>query len=152
MTNQSIKQRIQEDMKSAMRSHDKERLATIRFILAAIKQKEVDERIELDGKQIISVIEKLIKQHQDAIAQYQTAQRQDLVQKEQAELEILQTYMPAPLSDAEVDKIIQATITKTNATSMRDMGSVMNELKESLQGRTDMSNVSKKVKAILASS
>jgi len=151
MTDQSIRQRLQEDMKAAMRNQEKERLATLRFALAAIKQREVDERITLDDTQILAVLDKQIKQHQDSITQYQAAGRDDLAQKEAAELAILKTYMPAPLSDEEIDQIIQDAIKTTEATSMRDMGKVMNTIKGTLQGRADMSKVSQKIKAILAS-
>ena len=145
----ALKQRITEDMKSAMRAADKRRLGTIRLLLAAIKQREVDERIALDDAQVIAVIEKMIKQRRDSISQYQAAGRQELVDQEVYEIEVLQTYMPAALSEAEVDALIEAAITSSGAVSAKDMGKVIAALKAQVQGRADMGKVSAKVKAKL---
>ena len=137
-------------MKSAMRAKETLRLGTIRLLLAAIKQREVDERIELDDTAVTVIIEKLIKQRRDSIAQYQTAGRMDLVNAEQAELAILQAYMPAQLSAAEVDEAVATAITESGASSAKDMGKVMGLLKSRLAGRTDMGQVSALIKAKLA--
>ncbi len=145
----ALKQRITEDMKSAMRAADKRRLGTIRLLLAAIKQREVDERIALDDAQVIAVMEKMIKQRRDSISQYQAAGRQELADQEVYEIEILQTYMPAALSEAEVDTLIEAAIASTGAVSAKDMGKVMATLKPQLQGRADMGQVGAKIKAKL---
>ena len=149
MTAASLKQRINEDMKSAMRAKETLRLGTIRLLLAAIKQREVDERIELDDAAISSIIEKLIKQRRDSISQFQTAGRQDLVDGEQAELAILQSYLPEPLPPAEVDAAVTAAIAESGATSVKDMGKVMVLLKTRLAGRADMGQVSALIKAKL---
>lgn len=145
----SLKAKIQNDMKEAMRARDKSRLAVIRFLLAAIKQREIDERITLNDAQIITVIEKQIKQRRDSIAQYEAANRTELAEKEKFELGILQTYMPEPLSEDDLDKLIQTTITETQATSMRDMSKVMGNLKTKIEGRADMGLVSAKIKQLL---
>ena len=137
-------------MKSAMRAKETLRLGTIRLLLAAIKQREVDERIELDDTAVTVIIEKLIKQRRDSIAQYQTAGRMDLVNAEQAELAILQAYMPAQLAAAEVDAAVATAITESGATSAKDMGKVMGLLKSRLAGRADMGQVSALIKAKLA--
>ena len=133
-----------------MRAKETLRLGTIRLLLAAIKQREVDERIELDDTAVTVIIEKLIKQRRDSIAQYQTAGRMDLVNAEQAELAILQAYMPAQLSAAEVDEAVATAITESGASSAKDMGKVMGLLKSRLAGRTDMGQVSALIKAKLA--
>ena len=146
----SLKERITEDMKSAMRAKDTLRLGTIRLLLAAIKQREVDERIELDDAAISGIIEKLIKQRRDSISQFQTAGRQDLVDAEQAELAILQAYLPEPLSPAEVDAAVAAAVAESGAASVKDMGKVMGLLKTRLAGRADMGQVSALIKAKLA--
>jgi len=149
-TPEALKTRITEDMKTAMRARDKERLGTIRLIQAAIKQKEVDERIELDDSQVLAVLDKMVKQRRDSIEQFSKAGRQDLADKETAELAIIQEYMPAALSEAEVLAIIDEVISATGAASPRDMGKVMGALKPRLQGRADMGSVSGLVKSRLS--
>ncbi|MBT9538760.1 GatB/YqeY domain-containing protein [Thiobacillus sp.] len=151
----SLKLRITDDMKTAMRAKDTARLGTIRLLLAAIKQREVDERIELDdaalGDPIIgSIVEKLIKQRKDSISQFQTAGRDDLVAAEQAELVVLQAYLPEQLSTTEVEAAVAAAIAESGAASAKDMGKVMGLLKSRLAGRADMGQVSALIKARLA--
>lgn len=146
-----LKSRIQDDMKTAMRAQDKERLAAIRLILAAIKQREVDERIELDDMQVIAALERMLKQRRESIAQFESAGRADLVAKEAFELAVIQSYMPAALADAEIDELIAQAIAASGAQSMRDMGKVMAQLKDRIQGRADMAAVSARVKARLSS-
>lgn len=146
----SLKARVTEDMKAAMRARETERLGTIRLLLAAIKQREVDERIELDDAAVQAVIEKLIKQRKDSISQFTQAGRTDLADKESAEIDVLKVYMPAALSDAEVAAEVQAAVTETGATGPQDMGKVMAVLKAKLAGRADMTAVSGLVKAALA--
>ena len=146
----SLKDRIQEDMKSSMRSGDKERLATIRMIMAAIKQREVDERITLDDAQILSVLDKMGKQRRESIAQFQAGNRQDLAEKESAELKIIGAYLPTQLSDAEIDALIAEAISQTGASSVKDMGKVMNVIKSKAQGRADMAAVGARIKARLS--
>ena len=146
----SLKARIQEDVKAAMRAGEKERLATLRLISAAIKQREVDERIELDDVQTLAVIEKMVKQRRESIVQFEAGNRADLVAKENAELVILQAYLPTQLSETEVDALITAAIAATGAASIKDMGKVVGILKPKLQGRADMGKVSALVKAQLA--
>ena len=146
----SLKERITEDMKNAMRSGDKERLATIRLILAAIKQREVDERITLDDSQVLSAVEKMIKQRKEAIAQFQAGGRADLVAKESAEIAVLQTYLPEQLSDAELDALIAEAIASTGAASIKDMGKVMGVVKSKAQGRADMAVVGTRIKQKLS--
>jgi uncharacterized protein len=145
----TLKERITEDMKSAMRSGEKDRLAAIRMILAGIKQREVDERITLDDSQVFAVLEKMVKQRKEAIAQFQAGGRDDLVAKESAELVLLQNYLPAQLSDGEIDGLIAQAIAATGATSIKDMGKVMGAVKAAAQGRADMSAVSARIKARL---
>jgi uncharacterized protein YqeY len=145
----SLKERILEDVKSAMRSGEKERLAILRLITAAIKQREVDERITLDDVQVLSVIEKMIKQRKESIVQFEAGGRADLVAKEQAELTTLVAYQPTQLSDAEVDGLIAAAIAATGATSIKDMGKVVANVKAAAAGRADMAAVSARVKAKL---
>ena len=147
----SLKERVTEDMKSAMRSGDKERLATIRLILAAIKQKEVDERIALDDAQVLGVIEKMVKQRKESVVQFEAGGRADLVAKENAELAVLTGYQPTQLSADEVDELIAQAITATGATSMKDMGKVVAQVKTAAAGRADMGAVSARVKAKLGS-
>jgi uncharacterized protein YqeY len=142
----ALKERITEDMKSAMRAGEKERLATIRLALAAIKQREVDERITLDDAQVLAVLEKMIKQRREAIVQFQSGGRADLVAKESAEITVLQGYLPAQMSDAELDALIAEAISATGATSVRDMGKVMGFVKPKAQGRADMGAVSARIK------
>ena len=146
----SLKDRINDDMKAAMRARETERLGTIRLLLAAIKQREVDERIVLDDAAITAVIDKMIKQRKDSISQFDAAGRTDLVDKESAELTILAAYMPEQLSDAEIAAEVQAAVTQTGAVGPQDMGKVMGVLKPKLAGRADMTAVSGLVKAALA--
>lgn len=145
----SLKDQIKDDMKAAMRSRDKERLSVIRLTQAAIKQREVDERIELDDADVLAVIEKMIKQRRDSVSQYRDAGRDELADAEAAEITTLQGYLPQQLSEAEIDTQIDAALTETGAESMRDMGKVMGVLKPRLQGRADMGDVSKRLKARL---
>jgi uncharacterized protein YqeY len=145
----SLKDRITEDMKAAMKAKDSERLGTIRMITAAIKQREVDERIQLDDAQVLAVVEKMIKTRKESIAQFQSAGRDDLVAKEQKEIDLLQGYMPEALSEAEVDALIAAAIAESGATSIKEMGKAMALLKQKAQGRTDMASASAKLKAKL---
>jgi len=147
----SLKERITEDMKSAMRSGDKERLATIRLILAAIKQREVDERITLDDVQVLTAIEKMAKQRKESIVQFEAGGRADLVAKETAELAVLTAYQPTQLAEAEVDQLIASAIAATGAASIKDMGKVVAHVKAAAAGRADMATVSGRVKAKLAS-
>ena len=142
-------QRIQEDMKNAMRAREAELLGTIRLLLAAIKQREIDERITLDDNQIVAIIDKMIRQRHDSIEQYQKGHRQDLADKEMAEIVILKKYMPQALTDAEVENIIKEAVTKTGAKSIKDMGRVMAEIKTKAQGKTDMGKVGAIIKDIL---
>ena len=146
----ALKDRITEDMKTAMRAGEKERLATIRLILSAIKQREVDERIQLDDGQVLAAIEKMIKQRKEAITQFEAGGRADLVAKEAAEITVLQTYLPAQLSDAEVDALIAEAVASTGATSIKDMGKVMAAVKAKAQGRADMGAVSARIKQKLS--
>ncbi len=142
----ALKDRVTEDMKTAMRAADKERLATIRLLLAAIKQREVDERITLDDGQVLAVIEKMIKQRREAIAQFESGGRGDLAAKENAEIRVLQAYLPAQLTPAEVDALIAEAIAATGAASVKDMGKVMGFVKPKAQGRTDMGALSARIK------
>lgn len=146
----SLKERIQDDMKAAMRSGEKERLGTIRLIMAGIKQREVDERITLDDTQILAVLEKMGKQRRESITQFQAGGRQDLVDKEVAELKIISAYLPTALSEAEVDALIAEAITQAGASSIKDMGKVMNIIKARAQGRADMAAVGARIKARLS--
>ncbi|MGH8302990.1 MAG: GatB/YqeY domain-containing protein [Steroidobacteraceae bacterium] len=147
----TLKERITEDMKSALRAGEKERLSTVRLALAAIKQREVDERITLDDGQVLTVLEKMIKQRKEAISQFQAGGRADLVAKESAEVSILEGYMPARMSNAELDALISGAIASTGAASGKDMGKVMALVKSQAQGRADMGTVSARVKEKLAS-
>jgi uncharacterized protein len=146
----TLKDRITDDMKSAMRAGEKERLGTIRLVLAAIKQREVDERITLDDGQVLTVLEKMIKQRKEAISQFESGGRADLVAKEQAELAVLQTYLPAQMSDAEIDALIAEAVASTGATSIKDMGKVMGIVKAKAQGKADMGAVSARIKQKLS--
>ncbi len=146
----SLKQQLTEDIKKAMKDQEKERLGTLRLISAAIKQKEVDERVELDDTQVLAVLDKLARQHRDSIDQYEQAGRADLVSKEQSELAVVESYLPEQLSEDEVRNIVQSAIEKTGAESMKDMGKVMGIIKPELQGRADMSSVSNIVKSLLS--
>jgi uncharacterized protein len=142
----ALKDRLTEDMKNAMRAGEKERLATIRLALAAIKQREVDERISLDDTQVLAVLEKMIKQRREAITHFEAGKRPDLVAKETAEIVVIQAYLPAQLSEAELDTLISATIAASGATSIKDMGKVMAAVKPQVQGRADMGAVSARIK------
>jgi uncharacterized protein len=146
----TLKERITDDMKGAMRAGEKERLGTIRLVLSAIKQREVDERISLDDGQVLAVLEKMIKQRKESIAQFESGGRADLVAKEQAELAVLVTYLPAQLSDAEIDALIAEAVTATGATSIKDMGKVMGIVKAKAQGKADMGSVSARIKQKLS--
>ncbi len=146
----SLKTRISDDMKAAMRAKESERLATIRLLQAAIKQKEVDERIELSDEQVLAVIDKMVKQRKDSITQFEAGGRQDLADIEKAELVVLSAYMPAALSDAEVQAEVAAAVAAVGAAGPQDMGKVMGVLKPKLAGRADMTAVSAMVKAALS--
>ncbi len=145
----NLKQQITEDMKNAMRAKDTPRLSAIRLLLAAIKQREVDERIELDDPAVVAVIEKMLKQRRDSISQFEAARRQDLVDTEAFEVSVLQGYMPQPLSDTEVEGLVERAVASTDAAGMKDMGKVMAVLKPQLAGRADMGRVSAMIKARL---
>jgi uncharacterized protein YqeY len=145
----SLKERITEDMKAAMRSGEKERLGLIRMITSAIKQREVDERITLDDTQVLSVLEKMIKQRKESLVQFQAGNRQDLVEKEAAEIMLLQGYLPSQLNDAEIDVLINEAVAAAGAASIKDMGKVMALIKGKAQGRADMGKVGAKIKAKL---
>jgi uncharacterized protein YqeY len=147
----SLKARIQEDVKSAMRAHEREQLAALRLLTAAIKQKDVDERIELNDEQVLAVLDKMVKQRRESLEQYRQAGRDDLAAKEQFELDLIQNYLPEPLSEHELAELIRSTIAEVGASSIRDMGSVMSALRGQVQGRADMKAVSQAVKAQLAS-
>jgi len=147
----SLKERIFEDMKAAMRAKETAKLGAIRLLMAAMKQREVDERITLDDASIVAITEKLLKQRRDSVSQYDAAGRKDLADAERFEIEVLTAYMPAALSDAEIDAAIQASISETGASSAADMGKLMASLKPKLAGRADMSAVSTRVKAALNS-
>jgi uncharacterized protein YqeY len=146
----TLKARITEDMKDAMRAKDTARLSTIRLLLAGIKQREVDERKDLTDADVLAVIDKMVKQRRDSIAQFEAGKRMDLVAIEQAELEVLQGYLPKQLTEAEIDALIAEAIATTGATGPAGMGKIMAELKPKLAGRADMTAVSAKVKARLA--
>ncbi len=149
MSNASLTSRINEDVKSAMRSKDKPRLGVLRLITAAIKQREVDERITLNDDQVIAVLEKMIKQRKDSISQYEKAGRTELADQEAFEIGILQEYLPEQLSEAEINTLVEEAISSSGATSMKDMGKVMGMLKPKLAGRADMGAVSKIIKSRL---
>ena len=145
-----IKTKISEDVKLAMRSKDRDRLAALRLILAAFKQKEVDDRITLDDQQSTAILDKMAKQHRDSIEQFGQANREDLIKKEQQELEIIESYLPEKLSENEINSLIQNAISSTSANSLKDMGKVMAILKTELQGRADMGEVSRLIKTKLS--
>ncbi|MEN6586242.1 MAG: GatB/YqeY domain-containing protein [Sulfuricella sp.] len=145
----SLRLRITEDMKSAMRAKDAPRLGAIRLLQAAIKQREVDERIELDDAQVVAVIEKMLKQRRDSIFQYEAAKRDDLADVEKFEVTVLQAYMPQALSDAEVEQLVVAAIATSGAAGVKDMGKVMAAVKPQVAGRADMGKVSVLIKAKL---
>ena len=146
-----IKTQISNDVKDAMRSKDKDRLAALRLILAAFKQKEVDERIELSDEKSISILNKMAKQHRDSIEQYGQANRDDLIKKEQLELDIIESYLPEKLSEEEVSLLIDEAISETGANSVKDMGKVIGLLKGKLQGQADMGEVSRLIRGKLGS-
>lgn len=141
-----LKQRIQDDMKSAMKAGDKPRLGVIRLMLAAIKQREVDERTELDEAQVLAVLDKMVKQRRDSIAQYRDAGREDLAAAEEFELGVIQDYLPEALSDAEIAELIEQAVSESGASAMGDMGKVMAVLRPRIQGRADMGAVSARVR------
>ena len=145
-----LKKRITDDMKSAMKAKDKQALKAVRMILEAIKQKEIDERIDLDDAQVMTVIQKMVKQRKDSISQFSDAGRTDLVEIEEAELEIINNYMPEQLSDEEVESVVDRAINDSGANSMKDMGKLMGMLKAQLQGEADMSLVSQLIKSRLS--
>lgn len=142
----SLKNQIQEEVKNAMRARDKERLSVLRLISAAIKQREVDERIELDDEQVLLVLDKMGKQRRESLELYEKAAREDLVAQERFELLILQEFLPEPLGEAELAELVKEAIAATGASSVRDMGNVMNALRPKVQGRADMKVVSQAVK------
>jgi len=146
----TLKQQLTDDMKAAMRGGDKQRLGVIRLMLAAIKQREVDERIELDDAQTLAVLEKMLKQRRDSVSQYAAAGREDLADVERAEMVVIEAYLPAQLDPAELDALIAQAIAATGASSPRDMGKVMAAVKEQAAGRADMAQVSARIKAKLA--
>ncbi len=145
----SLKERIQEETKAAMRAKDKARLATLRMINAAIKQREVDERTELNDEQVLAVLEKMLKQRRESVEQYRKAGREELAAKEEAEMAVIRAFLPEPLSEAELDALIDAAVAETGAQSLCDMGKVMGKLRPQVQGRADMAQVSAKIKARL---
>jgi uncharacterized protein YqeY len=147
----AIKAQIVDDMKTAMRNQEKERLATIRLMMAAFKQREVDERIELSDEQIMATLNKMIKQRRDSITQFEAGNRQDLAQKEAEEIRVIQTYLPAQLSRTEIEQAVMVAIQESGATSAKDMGKVMGLLKVKLQGKADMTLVSQATKEKLGS-
>jgi len=146
----SLKERITDDMKAAMRSGEKERLGLIRMITAGIKQREVDERITLDDGQVLAVLEKMIKQRKESLVQFKAGNRQDLADKEAAEIVLLQSYLPSQLSDADIDALIKEAVAATGAAGIKDMGKVMAFIKGKAQGRADMGAVGAKIKARLS--
>ncbi len=144
-----LKEKITNDMKDALRAGDKPRLSVIRLMLAAIKQREVDERISLDDAQVLAVLDKMLKQRRDSVAQFEKGNRSDLAAQETAEIKIIQSYLPAQLSQTELQQLVDVAIRESNATSMKDMGKVMGLLKPKVQGRADMGAVSASIKAKL---
>ncbi len=146
-----LKDQITDDMKTAMRAKDSARLLAIRLLLAAIKQREIDERIELDDDQVLVIITKMVKQRRDSIKQFTEAARQDLVDQEAFEIGVIETYLPPQLGEQEVTQLIEQSIKNTGAASMQDMGKVMGDLRPKIQGRADMGAVSVKIKALLNS-
>jgi uncharacterized protein YqeY len=150
MAQASIKQRLMDETKRAMKAGEKERVATLRRIQAALKQREIDDRTTLDDSAALAILDKLAKQHRESIEQYEAAGRDDLVAKERGELEVIAEFLPQPLSDGELDALIEQALQTTGATSLKQMGQVMAELKPRVQGRADMSDVSARVKARLS--
>ena len=147
---QSLKSRLQDDMKNAMRAKEKDRLIVIRSIISAVKQREIDERIELDDSQVLAILDKLVKQRRDSAQQFRDADRLDLTEKEEMEMGILQEYLPVALTEAEIAQLIDDAISTTGAQSMKEMGKVMGILKPKVQGRGDMSQVSSLIKQRLS--
>jgi len=145
-----LRQRIQDDMKAALKAADKRRLGAIRLVLAAVKQREVDERIELDDAQVLAVLDKMVKQRRDSIEQYTKADREDLAEQERYEVSICQEYLPEPLAEDELSALIDEAVASTGAVSMKDMGKVMGRIKPEVQGRADMGAVSRLVKERLS--
>lgn len=150
MSDHPLKQRITQDMKDAMRARNKQRLGTIRLILADMNRIEVDERIDLADDRVISILDKMVKQRRESIKQFEAAARQELVDQEKSEIRVIQEYLPAALSEAEISDIVAKAISETSAISMKDMGVVMNLLRPQLVGRADMSVVSQQVKQQLS--
>ncbi|MFA5529070.1 MAG: GatB/YqeY domain-containing protein [Thiohalomonadaceae bacterium] len=146
---QSLKQRIDEEIKAAMRAKDKDRLGTLRLVAAAIKQREVDERITLDDSQVLAVLDKMLKQRRDSIEQYRNAGREELAQREEFEVKVIQEFLPAALTEAELEALVAEAVTASGAASIKDMGKVMALLKPKVQGRADMGVVSATIKARL---
>jgi len=146
----TLRERIQDDMKTAMRAGEKERLGTIRMILAGIKQREVDERIQLDDAQVMSVLEKMIKSRKESLVHFQAGGRADLIAKETAEIDLIQAYLPTQFSDAEIDALVAEAIAATGAASVKDMGKAMGVIKSKAQGKADMAVVGAKLKAKLS--
>lgn len=141
---------IQQDMKAALRSGDRVRLGTLRLIRAALQQQEIDQRVTLSDELVLKVLDRMMKQRRESVAQYQQAGRQDLAEREEAEISVIRSYLPEPLSESQIDDLVQTTVNEVRASSMRDMGKVMGILKPRLQGRADLSSVSAKVKALLS--
>lgn len=150
MSDISLKQQLTADMKSAMKDKDKQRLTTIRLILSAVKQVEVDERIDVDDQRLLAILDKMAKQRRESISQYEQAEREDLADIERAELAIISTYLPKALSQQQITELVEQAISSTSASSMKDMGKVMATLKPQLQGRADMSQVSVLIKSKLS--
>ena len=146
MTSQTLKQRIDDDMKAAMRAKDKPRLGTIRLMTAAMKQREVDERVVLDDAQVLAILDKMLKQRRDSLSQYEAAARADLAAQEAYEIGVIQEYLPTPLSETEIGIMIDEAIATLGIASIKEMGKVMAALKSQMQGRADMSAVSAKIK------
>jgi len=146
----SLKDTIVADMKSAMKAGDKDRLGVVRMILAAIKQQEVDQRADMDDAAVLSVLNKMVKQRRDSVAQFRQGGRDDLADAEEAEIVVLESYLPEQMSDAEIDALVDQILDETGATGMRDMGKVMGLLKRKIEGRADLGRVSSKVKSRLA--
>ena len=145
----ALKNQIQDAMKTAMKSGEKERLAVIRLIMSAMKQVEVDERIELDDSRVLGILDKMVKQRRESIGQFQSGGRDDLVEKEQAEIDIISEFLPQALSEQEIEAIISSAISETGAASMKDMGKVMGIVKPQITGRADVGAVSQKIKSLL---
>ena len=146
----SLKDRIRDDMKTAMKTGDKARLGVIRLVMAAIKQREVDERIELDEQQVVSILDKMLKQRRESIKQFRAGARNDLAEIEEAEIGVIQDFLPQPLSEQEIEGLIQHAIVESSAASIKDMGRVMGLLKPKMLGKADMSSVSRKIKDALS--